>query len=123
MTSPTVITLNFEFNLLKDELPKGYNMWSGERLTKIQATTRPENLLPEVWSKMGKSSSEDKKARMGTREAQTRQCSKIELHLFHRLGRCGIYRNQKRNEKVGSSNGGGNALQKRTKEELQLSGH
>ena len=29
-------------------------MWSGERLTKIQATTRPENLWPEVSTKIGK---------------------------------------------------------------------
>ena len=33
--------------------PKGY-VWSGERPTKNQATTRPENLWSEVWSKMGK---------------------------------------------------------------------
>ena len=29
-------------------------MWSAERLTKIQATLRPENLWPEVWTKIGK---------------------------------------------------------------------
>ena len=29
-------------------------MWSGRRLTQIQATTRLENLWTEVWSKMGK---------------------------------------------------------------------
>ena len=37
----------------KEKPPKGF-MWSGEILAKIQATTRPENFWPEVWSKMGK---------------------------------------------------------------------
>ena len=29
-------------------------MWSGRRLTKIQATTRPDHVWPEVWTKIGK---------------------------------------------------------------------
>ena len=33
----------------------------GERLTKIQANTRPEKLWPEVWSKMGKAAQEREK--------------------------------------------------------------
>ena len=36
----------------------------------------------------GKSRSGERKANMGKREAKTRQCSKIERHLFHRSGRC-----------------------------------
>ena len=43
-------------------------MWSGRRLTTIQATTRPENLWPEVWSKIGKAAQKREKARMGERE-------------------------------------------------------
>ena len=42
-----------KYTLLKEKPPKG-SMWSGERLTKIRATTRPANVWPEVWSKMGK---------------------------------------------------------------------
>ena len=42
-----------KFTSLKKKPPKG-KMWSGRRLTKVQATTRPENLWPEVWFKMGK---------------------------------------------------------------------
>ena len=34
-------------------LPKGY-MWSGERLTQIQTTTRQDSVWPEVWTKIGK---------------------------------------------------------------------
>ena len=29
-------------------------MWSGEQLSKIQATTRPDYLWPEIWSGMSK---------------------------------------------------------------------
>ena len=42
-----------KFVLLKENPSKGY-MWSGERLTKIQATTRPDNVWVEVWSNIGK---------------------------------------------------------------------
>ena len=35
------------FNLLDEKLPDGY-MWSGERLTKRHATSRPDHLWPEL---------------------------------------------------------------------------
>ena len=35
-----------KFTLLNEKLPQGY-MWFGRRLTKIQATTRPVNVLRE----------------------------------------------------------------------------
>ena len=40
-----------KFTLLKENPPKGY-MWSGRRLTKIQSTTRPDHVWPEVWTKI-----------------------------------------------------------------------
>ena len=46
-----------ESTLLTDHedhiVPKGY-MWSWERLTKIQTTTRPDFVWQEVWTKIGK---------------------------------------------------------------------
>ena len=42
-----------KFILLKETPPKGF-MWSGERLTKIQTTTRPDNVWPEAWTRIGK---------------------------------------------------------------------
>ena len=42
-----------KFTLLIENTPKGY-MWFGERLTKNQATTRPENVWLEVWTNIGK---------------------------------------------------------------------
>ena len=42
-----------QFTLLEEKPPNGY-MWSGERLTRKQLTSRPDHLWPELWEKMGK---------------------------------------------------------------------
>ena len=42
-----------QFTLLSEKPPEGC-MWSGERLTKRQATSRPDHLRPELWIKMGR---------------------------------------------------------------------
>ena len=42
-----------QFTLLEEKPPDGYT-WSGRRLTKRQATSRPDHLWPELWERMGK---------------------------------------------------------------------
>ena len=42
-----------QFTLLEEKHPVGY-MWSGERLTKRQATSRPDHLWPELSIKLGR---------------------------------------------------------------------
>ena len=42
-----------QFTLLEGKHPDGC-VWSGERLTKRQATSRPDHLWPELWIKMGR---------------------------------------------------------------------
>ena len=42
-----------QFTLLEEKTPDGY-MWSGERLTRKQLTSRPDHLWPELWKSMGK---------------------------------------------------------------------
>ena len=42
-----------QFTPLEEKPPEGY-MWFGERLTKRQATSRPDHLWPELWTKMGR---------------------------------------------------------------------
>ena len=42
-----------QFTLLDEKTPDGY-MWSGRRLTKRQATSRPDHLWPELWTKLGR---------------------------------------------------------------------
>ena len=42
-----------QFTILEEKPPDGY-MWSGERLTRKQQTSRPDHLWPELWEKIGK---------------------------------------------------------------------
>ena len=42
-----------QFTLLDENAPDGY-MWSGERLTRKQLTSRPDHRRPELWKSMGK---------------------------------------------------------------------
>ena len=42
-----------QFTPLEEKPPDG-KMWSGERLTKRQATSRPDRLWPELWTKLGR---------------------------------------------------------------------
>ena len=42
-----------QFTLLEEKPPDGF-LWSGERLTKRQATSRPVHLCPELWIKLGR---------------------------------------------------------------------
>ena len=41
------------FTLLKEKPPKGF-LWAGRRLTKVQTTTRPDHVWPEVWTEICK---------------------------------------------------------------------
>ena len=42
-----------QFTLLEEKPPDGF-LWSGERLTKVQTTTRPDYVCPRVWTRIGK---------------------------------------------------------------------
>ena len=42
-----------QFTLLEEKLLNGY-MWSGERLTRKQLTSRPHHLWPDLWIKFGR---------------------------------------------------------------------
>ena len=42
-----------QITLLEEKPPEGY-MWSGERLTRKQLTSRLDHLWPEIWRKIGK---------------------------------------------------------------------
>ena len=42
-----------QFTLLEEKPPDGY-VWSGERLTRRQVTSRPDHLWPELWIKLGR---------------------------------------------------------------------
>ena len=42
-----------QFTLLQEKTPDGF-LWSRERLTRKQLTSRPDHLWPELWKSMGK---------------------------------------------------------------------
>ena len=86
-------------------------MWSGRRLTIIQATARSENLWPEVWSKMGKAAQKNERQEWANEKPKFK-CS---MAFFFTDPEDSEHKgsDQKRKEKVGSSSGCGNALQKK----------
>ena len=75
-------TVFTKFTRVKETPPKGY-MWSGGGLTKIQTTTRPDHIWPEVWTRIGQTAQRKIKSRGSTRKAKTRECQKFEGNLFY----------------------------------------
>ena len=59
-----------QFTLLEEKSPEGY-LWSGERLTRKQLTSRPDHLWPEIWKTM------EKKAKLKEKQ----KWSNEKLHL------------------------------------------
>ena len=51
--------------------PEGYK-WSGERLTKRQATSRPDHLWPELWTKLGRNAQQREKHKWAIEKPKTR---------------------------------------------------
>ena len=49
-----------KFTLLKETPPEGH-VWSGEKLTKIQTTTRPDHVWLKAWSRIGKTAQKREK--------------------------------------------------------------
>ena len=69
-----------QVTLLDEKAPDGY-MWSGERLTRKQLTSRPDHLWPELWKSMGKHAKLKEK----------RKWSEEKLHLENARKLRGIY--------------------------------
>ena len=69
-----------QFTLLEEKPPDGY-VWSGERLTRKQLTSRPDHLWPEFWKSMGKHAK--------LKEKQKRSHEKLHLENARKLR--GIY--------------------------------
>ena len=67
-----------QFTLLEEKPPDGY-MWSGERLTRKQLTSRPDHLWPELWKSMG------------TKLKEKQKWSNERLHLENARKLRGIY--------------------------------
>ena len=69
-----------QLTLLEEKTPNGY-MWSGERLTRKQLTSKPDHVWPELWKSMGKN------AKLKERQKWTHE----KLHLDNARKLRGIY--------------------------------
>ena len=58
------------FSLLNERQPDGYTL-SGERLTRKQTTSRPDNAWPDLWKHMSDASKRKEKQKW-TRKTKTR---------------------------------------------------
>ena len=56
-----------QFTLLEEKPPDGY-IWSGERLTKQQTTSRPDHLWPELWTIYGRNAKLKEKQKWSNEE-------------------------------------------------------
>ena len=73
------------FILLEEKAPDGY-MWSGERLTREQLTSRPDHLWPELWKSMGKHAKLKEKQKWSNEKFHLENARKLRGNLFHRPG-------------------------------------
>ena len=70
-----------KFSLRSENLPKGC-MWSWERLTKIQATTRPDYVWPETWSGMPKAAQKKKASMVHLKKTKLDDARKLRGSYF-----------------------------------------
>ena len=104
-----------KFILLKEKPPKGF-LWSGERLTKIQATTRSDSLWPEISSGMSRAAQEKEKHEWAIEKPKLKNARGPRGIYF--VDPDGEYKETilKRKDQVGDADGGGYALQNVNKE-------
>ena len=100
------------FTFFNERLPKGY-MWSKERLTNIQATTRPDHWWPEIWSGMSMAAQRREKQQWAIEKPKLDSARKLRSIYF--LDPCDkelAQRNhEKRAQEVGIAYGSSYALQ------------
>ena len=70
------------FILLEEKPPNGY-MWSGERFTRKQLTSRPDHLWPELWEKRGKNAKLKEKQKWSHEKLHLDNARKLRWILFH----------------------------------------
>ena len=71
-----------QLTLLEEKPPDGY-MWSVGRLTRIQQTSRPDHLWPELWKTMGKNARLKEEQKWSNEKAPSGERTKIARDLFH----------------------------------------
>ena len=72
-----------QFTLLEEKAPDGY-VWSGERLTRKQLTSRPDHLWSKLWKPMGKHAKLKEKQKWSDEKLHLEKTRKFARDLFHR---------------------------------------
>ena len=70
-----------QFTLLEEKRPEG-NMWSGERLTRKQLTSRPDHLWPELWTKLGRNAKLKEKQKWSNEKIHLENAQKLPKIYF-----------------------------------------
>ena len=88
------------FIVLTEKPPDGHT-WSGERLTRNQTTSRPDNVWPDMWKHMSDASKTQREAKVGNRETKARKCEKF---AWYSLYWSWLWRIQAKSEKCSRKN-------------------
>ena len=70
------------YSIRRKNPPEGY-MWSGERLTRKQLTSRPDHQWPELWKSMGKHAKLKEKQKWSNEKLHLENARKLQRDLFH----------------------------------------
>ena len=70
-----------QFTLLEEKPPDGF-LWSGERLTRKQLTSRPDHLWPELWKSMGKHAKLKEKQKWSVEKLNLENARKLRGRYF-----------------------------------------
>ena len=98
---------------MKEKPPKG-KVWSVERLTKIQTTTRRDYVWPEVWTKIGEAAQNREKQEWAKEKPRLDNARKLRGIYFIGLDdREYSEIIKKRKRKTGKTDGSSHALQAR----------
>ena len=69
------------FTPLEEKPPNGH-MWSAERLTRKQLTSRPDHLWPELWKSMGKHAKLKEKQKWSNEKFRLENARKLRGNYF-----------------------------------------
>ena len=97
--------------LLEEKPPDGH-VWSGERLTRKQLTSKPDHLWTELWEKMGRNAKLKERQKWSHEKPKLDNARKITRNLFHwPWGHTVQGNHPKSKKKIGNTNGSRCALQ------------
>ena len=99
-----------QFTMLDEKRPHIYT-WSGRRLTKIQAPSRPDHSWPEMWSRLTKAAQRREEQQWAIGKSKLDKARKLRGIFFYRSGRYGVQGNhEKTRHKVGTVRASRNAF-------------